>query len=270
MKISLYLVIVLLVSCTETEPIDNQKSTRLNINIETSGLSRATSSSLPLNSEIGLFIVEADNCEKLYYDESKYRNIRATKTIAGWQMDQEVLLKSNPAKVLAYYPYQENYTGLKISLNSETDHSFLYGRGETNVNESSPDVLIRMQSPFSIVRVWLRQSAPGSSVFATKVRLRNIDAQLYSLCTRGNVILSTPSINAAIEGPHFTEIADQGYIWFSDQYKHVDFFVFPCRMRFSEIVFEADIDNKTSQYLIQPTTWEPGKVNEYYLTYNNN
>lgn len=269
MKISLYLFIVLLVSCTETEPIDNRKSTRLNINIETSDVSRSSSASLlPIGAEIGLFIVDPINCEQLYDDESRYRNIRAVKTLDGWKIDRDVILKTYPAKVLAYYPYQENQKDMLIPLNSEVDQDFLFGMGTTEVSESSPAVLIRMQSPFTIVRFWLRQSAPGSSVFATELRIRN-DPQYYSLCTRGNVSLSNQSINATISGPHVSVIDDEGYIWFSDQYRHVDFFVFPCRMRFTEILFEAYINNRYFQYVIPPAFWIPGTVNEYYLTYNN-
>ena len=183
-------------------------------------------------------------------------------------MDQDVILKSYSGKVIAYYPYKEG-TDFSIPLNSEENQNFLFGLGETEVSESSPKVLIRMQSPFTIARFWLKQSAPGSSVFATELRLRNID-QYFSLCTRGHVNLASQSINSILSSPHISVIDDQGYIWFTDKYKHLDFFVFPCRMRTAEIIFEAYINDRYYQYVIPPATWIPGMVNEYYLTFNNN
>ena len=58
--------------------------------------------------------------------------------------------------------------------------------------------------------------------------------------------------------------------WLFHKYRNVDFFVFPCRMRTAEIIFEARIDDRYYQYVIPPATWIPGMVNEYYLTFNNN
>lgn len=268
MKILQNLLLCLLVSCTGATELLESEPVRLKIELEVPSLSRARV--LPAGAEIGLFIVESENAEELYYGETKYKNIRAIKTIDGWELDQEVILKTNPAKVLAYYPYQKNLTEMRIPLDSEVDRDFLFGQGETEVSESSPSVLIRMQSPFTIARFWLRQSAPGSSVFATELRIRNIDPALTSLCTRGNVNLPNQSINPDVNGTHVSVIDDQGYMWFTDQYMYVDFFVFPCRMRFAEIIFEAKIDNRYYNYLIEPATWMPGKANEYYLTFTNN
>lgn len=270
MRTLIYFSIFLLVSCTKKTEINNDNSVRLEISLE-SDLSRSTSaSSLPVGSEIGIFIVESVNMEAIYDgEEEKYRNIRVVRTIDGWRMDQDVILKSFPGKVVAYYPYKEGLTDMYIPLNSEEDRTFLFGQGETEVSESSPKVLIRMQSPFTIVRFWLKQSAPGSSVFATELRLRNIDPY-FSLCTRGHVNLASQSINSILSSPHISVIDDQGYIWFTDKYRNVDFFVFPCRMRATEIVFEAYIDNRYYQYVVPPAIWVPGCVNEYYLTFNNN
>lgn len=268
MRILLYILILLLSSCTKKTETYNDNPVRLEISLE-SDLSRSTSSSLlPIGSEIGIFIVESINMEAIYDGEERYRNIRVVRTLDGWRMDQDVILKSDPVKVVAYYPYKEGQTSMLIPLNSEEDQNFLFGQGETEVSESLPRVLIRMQSPFTIARFWLRQSAPGSSVFATELRLRNIDTQVYSLCTRGSVNLPNQSIKATLSGPHVS-IIDKGYIWFSDKYMHVDFFVFPCRMRTAEIIFEALINDRYYQYVIPPTTWIPGMVNEYYLTFNN-
>ena len=268
MRTLIYFSIFLLVSCTKKTEINNDNSVRLESSVE-SDLSRSASSSLlPVGSEIGIFIVESVNMEAIYDGEERYRNIRVVRTIDGWRMDQDVILKSFPGKVLAYYPYKEG-TDFSIPLNSEEDKTFLFGQGETEVSESSTKVLIRMQSPFTIARFWLKQSAPGSSVFATELRLRN-DPQFTSLCIRGNVGLSTQSINPVLSSPHISVIDDQGYIWFTDKYRNVDFFVFPCRMRTAEIIFEARIDDRYYQYVIPPATWIPGMVNEYYLTFNNN
>lgn len=268
MKILLYFSFILLSSCTTRIESDDNTPVRLEISLE-SDLSRSTSSSLlPVGSEIGIFIVEAVNMEAIYDGEERYRNIRVVRTIDGWRMDQDVILKSFSGKVVAYYPYKEGLTDMYIPLNSEEDKTFLFGLGETEVSESSPKVLIRMQSPYSIVRFWLRQSAPGSSVFATELRLRN-DPQFTSLCTRGHVNLASQSINSILSSPHISVIDDQGYIWFTDKYRNVDFFVFPCRMRATEIIFEARIDDRYYQYVIPPAIWAPGLVNEYYLTFNN-
>lgn len=270
MKILLYFTFFLLAGCTTRTEIDFNDSVKLEINLE-SDLSRSTSANLlPVGSEIGIFIVEAVNMEAIYDgEEEKYRNIRVVRTIDGWRMDQDVILKSFSGKVVAYYPYKEGLTDMYIPLNSEEDKTFLFGQGETEVSESSPKVLIRMQSPFTIARFWLKQSAPGSSVFATELRLRN-DPQFTSLCIRGNVGLSTQSINPVLSSPHISVIDDQGYIWFTDKYRNVDFFVFPCRTRTTEIIFEAYIDDHYYQYVIPPAIWAPGLVNEYYLTFNNN
>lgn len=265
MKILLYFSFILLSSCATIKSDDNTP-VRLEISLG-SDLSRSTSSSLlPVGSEIGIFVIETTS-EAIYDGEERYRNIRVVRTIDGWRMDQDVILKSYPGKVLAYYPYKEG-TDFSIPLNSEEDKKFLFGQGATEVSESSPKVLIRMQSPFTIARFWLRQSAPGSSVFATELRLRN-DPQFTSLCTRGHVNLASQSINSILSSPHISVIDDQGYIWFTDKYRNVDFFVFPCRMRATEIVFEAYIDNRYYQYVVPPATWVPGLVNEYYLTFNN-
>lgn len=269
MKILLYFSFILLSSCTTGTESDDNTPVRLEITLE-SDLSRSTSANLlPVGSEIGIFIVESVNMEAIYDGEERYRNIRVVRTIDGWRMDQDVILKTYPGKVVAYYPYKEGLTDMYIPLNSEVDRTFLFGQGETEVSESSPKVLIRMQSPFTIARFWLKQSAPGSSVFATELRLRNIDPY-FSLCTRGHVNLASQSINSILSSPHISVIDNQGYIWFTDKYRKVDFFVFPCRMRATEIVFEAYIDNRYYQYVVPPAIWVPGCVNEYYLTFNNN
>ncbi len=269
MRTLLLFLFSLLASCTTKIESYVNTPVRLEISLE-SDLSRSTSANLlPVGSEIGIFIVESVNMEAIYDGEERYRNIRVIRTLDGWRMDQDVILKSFPGKVVAYYPYKEGLTDMYIPLNSEEDRTFLFGQGETEVSESSPKVLIRMQSPFTIARFWLKQSAPGSSVFATELRLRN-DPQFTSLCIRGNVGLSTQSINPVLSSPHISVIDDQGYIWFTDKYKNVDFFVFPCRMRTAEIIFEARIDDRYYQYVIPPATWIPGMVNEYYLTFNNN
>lgn len=268
MRTLIYFSIFLLVSCTKQTEINNDNSVHLEISLE-SDLSRSTSSSLlPVGSEIGIFIVESMNMTAIYDGEERYRNIRVVRTIDGWRMDQDVILKSFPGKVLAYYPYKEG-TDFSIPLNSEENQNFLFGLGETEVSESSTKVLIRMQSPFTIARFWLKQSAPGSSVFATELRLRNIDPY-FSLCTRGHVNLASQSINSILNSTHVSVIDDQGYIWFTDKYKYIDFFVFPCRTRTTEIIFEAYIDDHYYQYVIPPAIWAPGLVNEYYLTFNNN
>lgn len=126
----------------------------INPTVLASAGTRATISSFPDNSEIGLFITSG-NISNHYNGVSAYANVKATLNINHWVLSPTVYLSPAPAKVYAYYPYtSENTDGTSIPIEHNTQTDYLIGThtaGQTDINNSNFQVSLSMQHALSLL-----------------------------------------------------------------------------------------------------------------------
>lgn len=161
---------------------------------------RATISSFPDKSEIGLFITSG-NIMNPYNGVSAYTNVKATLNINVWELNPAVYLNPMPATVFAYYPYTpENTDGTSIPIGHNTQTDYLIGThtaGQTEINNANPHVNLSMRHALCMLIFDVYVENYTGNAELTKIEVANATGKTV-LFSESKVNLQTGAITGSI------------------------------------------------------------------------
>lgn len=259
-----------IVSCSKNaEEALNICESTLNVKTNFGNIAtRATISSFPAQSAIGLFVTSG-SLGSNYNTFAGNANVKSVFNGSIWTQTPEVYLSSANATVYAYYPYKSsnnNGTVIPVEHTSQTDYMFgTHSSGQTAVNNGNPNVNLTMKHALSLLQFKLSKINYTGSGIVTKIEICNKSGKT-ALCSEGILNIATGAItNITSKNQPVVLNVSQSLP------ATISALVLPVvsSINAGDILLNFTIDGKTYTAPIPSTTkWEQGKINTYTVTLN--
>lgn len=272
--------VVTLMSCTksENEVCNDSKDAVLGVNptFPDAPATRATISSFPESSEIGLFVTTGLDGNH-YNDVLSNYNVKLTYSGNSWSMSPAVYLSSNPATVFAYYPYNSsnnNRAGIPIEHTSQTD--YLYGThtpGQGVVNSDNATVNLTMKHALSLIQFRLNKENYTGPGVVTKIEIANkkrnvlYSEGIISIETGAFIGISERNTAAFIQNTSGLYTLQSAFP--TTEYAYLKVMVLPVRSleNVGDVAINFTIDGKVYCFEVPDgTAWNSGEKNTYTVT----
>lgn len=235
---------------------------------------KATLSSFPNQSEIGLFITTG-TLGSNYDGVSGNNNVKSTYDGRLWTQEPAVYLSTQNATVFAYYPYAiANNNGAVLPVEHKSQTDYLYGThsgGQAALNNGNPNINLTMKHALSLVQFRMCKQNYTGSATVNKIEISNKVGKTI-LFSQGTMNAITGSITNT-SGKNESAAVSMSYplpiTISSNPAEYPRIMVLPV----DEITNEGDIqilftiDGRLYTYNVPAgTKWEKGKVNTYIVT----
>lgn len=259
-----------LMSCSKNaDNTLNECESTLNVKTNFENVStRATISSFPAQSAIGLFVTRG-SLGSNYNNFAGNTNVKSVFNGSIWTQTPEVYLSPANATVYAYYPYvSSNINGTVIPIEhlSQTDYMFgTHSSGQTAVNSSNPNVNLTMKHALSLLQFKFAKANYTGPGIVTKLEICNKSGKT-ALCSEGVLNIATGTIT-------YTPSKNEPVV-LNASYSiptTVSALVLPVVSSISngDILLNFTIDGKNyTTQVPSATKWEQGKINTYTVTLN--
>lgn len=252
----------------------------------------------PKGSKIGLWIFDKDgNDYSRYTNETTTWNRKATYENSTWIMEEQMTLTDVPAKVVAYYPYQENASSrvktraipptlhivrpiAEIDISSfghnDGQPDYLWGESVDSVDNQHPNA--RIQFKHVLPRITFEvQKSNGNSTDAIYLRnaiLKNSTENGNTICTTGLLYENGSIGKTTVTGQSITNSLLAPVPLDNGETITFDFHVLPTEVAKGSVILSIEVRKGNSgsmQYYdipIPATKWESGKQYTYPVTLN--
>lgn len=233
-----------------------------------------TGTTLPVNAEIGVTLVE-NVADATTYDTETYSNLKYT-TADGtnWAVDGEApLLSSTEGKAIAYFPYGEtvNYKAIALTTDDQIDN--MYSGWVTGINNSAPEANFTMNHAKSAFRVVLKKDAKyGATAIATSITAKSAHFVETATLDATKAAGSNLSGWSTGDGEVTVAIAGAGQTLDTTNDNYTDIMVIPAENAGTEVLFTIaikDANDQTKNYTVTSpftTAMEQGKCYQFTLT----
>ena len=146
---------------------------------------------LPDASNIGISLVAEDGTpyDGVAYDNLKY-TAAGTAPDQTWSTPNVPTLSSNPAKLVAYYPWAENTDYSAVPVETDTQTDYMYSKWLTGLSNANPNANIVMQHALTAVRVALVKGD-----FTADVDVSSVSVKSPAFATAGDMDATTGALS---------------------------------------------------------------------------
>jgi hypothetical protein len=270
--------VINLSSCNNDNEGSNQ-ATALKIQTDIAA-TRATISSFPVNSALGLFVTSGALGSN-YEAVSSNVNVKSLLSSGGvWTLSPAVYLSNDDATVFAYYPYDAAKTnGAAIGVEQTSQTDFMYGThttGQSGINNGNPTVNLTMKHALALVQFKMSETNYPGTAKLTKVEIAN-GAGKTLLLSEGSMNLSSGAItnttgknvSAFVENSSTGLLASIPAVASTDENTYPKVMVLPtaATVAAGDLMIYFTIDGKVYSWSVpSATTWKSGTKNTYSVT----
>lgn len=270
--------VINLSSCNNDNEGSNQ-ATALKIQTDIAA-TRATISSFPVNSSLGLFVTTG-TLGSNYESVASNTNVKSTLSSSGtWALSPAVYLSNDDATVFAYYPYDAAKTnGTTIGMEHASQTDYMYGThttGQSGINNGNPTVNLTMKHALALVQFKMSASNYPGTAKLTKVEIAN-GAGKTLLFSEGSMNLSSgvitnttgKNVSAFVENTSTGLLASIPTTASTDESTYPKVMVLPtaATVAAGDLMIYFTIDGKVYSWSVpSATTWKSGTKNTYSVT----
>lgn len=302
-KLYYYCLAAILVACNVEDEnlLEKGKSAQLTISTEivtTRSFHTNIYNAFGEGSKIGLWIFDKNgNDYSRYTNETTTWNRKATYENSTWIMEEPMTLTDVPAKVVAYYPYQENASSgvrtraipptlrilrpiaeIDIASYGHNDGQpdYLWGESVDSVDNQHPNA--RIQFKHVLPRITFEvQKSNGNSTDAIYLRnaiLKNSTDNGNTICTTGFLYENGSIGKTTVTGQSITNSLLAPVLLDNGETRTFDFHVLPTEVTEGSVILSIEISKGSLgslQYYdipIPATKWESGKQYTYPVKLN--
>jgi hypothetical protein len=250
------------------------------LKIQTDIATRATLSSFPVNSSLGLFVTTG-TLGSNYESVASNANVKSTLSSSGvWTLSPAVYLSNDDATVFAYYPYDAAKTnGAAIGLEHASQTDYMYGThtaGQNGINNGNPTVNLTMKHALALVQFKMSATNYPGTGKLTKVEIAN-GAGKTLLFSEAAMNISSGSItnttgknaSAFVENNSTGLLASLPTVASTDENTYPKVMVLPTAATAAagDLMIYFTIDGKVYSWSVpSATTWKSGTKNTYSVT----
>ena len=243
-------------ACTNEEGIvDNSTDLRIRTSIESRAV--ITSTSFSKGDNIGISLPE----------QTKKSNILATYNGNDWELSKRIPLSVKEEPVYAYYPYNGDYTDLKVPVWIDGTTDYLYGKSQGNVNMSNSEAHLVFKHALARITFSIKLSNENSSSKTlSEIILKNV-GEITAISNWGMMDITTGEFIEKTVGNVHYKLEDKSIS--SNNLLNIDMLVIPTIIETGNQV-EAVFFINGKQYVIPmpAATWEAGQQYTYPITIN--
>lgn len=243
-------------ACTNEEGIvDNSTDLRISTSIESRAV--ITSTTFSKGDNIGISLPE----------QTKKSNILATYNGNDWELSKRIPLSVKEEPVYAYYPYNGDYTDLKVPVWIDGTTDYLYGKSQGNVNMSNSEAHLVFKHALARITFSIKLSNENSSSKTlSEIILKNV-GEITAISNWGMMDITTGEFIEKTVGNVHYKLEDKSIS--SNNLLNIDMLVIPTIIETGNQV-EAVFFINGKQYVIPmpAATWEAGQQYTYPITIN--
>lgn len=235
-------------------------------------------------SVIGMHIF-SEATSAIYNRNTNYNNIKATASLKdnkiSWHQSPEVLLKTEPVIVYAYYPYQPQTffdvtcIPVKISADASLTNDYMYGThatGQKVVNKVNPLVMLNMNHALALISFQISLNTQTSASYQLQAVQIGNKAGGTTLKGRGLLNLKTGIITGITDSNVSTRLQLTTPVELTTVPSKIQqLMTIPTKEKIKEGDVEVlfYINGKTYKYIIPDhTEWRKGYNYLYHLGFN--
>lgn len=248
--------------------------------------------------EIGIWLFD-----KIGYDYSRYTgettdlNRKVVFKNSTWNMEEVVTLTDVPAKVVAYYPYQENVVSevrrraipptyhlsyliadINIASYAHNDgqQDYLWGESIDSVDSRHPNAQLRFKHVLPRITFEVQKGNDNADdvIYLRSAILKNSTDNGNTICTTGH-LSDNGSVSKSYEtGQSITNGYTVPVLLNKEETQNFDFLVLPTEVAEGSVILSIEVRKGSSgslQYYdipIPATKWESGKQYTYPVKLN--
>ena len=247
---------------------------------------------------IGYYLFDkAGNDYSRYNSKTTAWNKKAVLKNSVWNIEESMTITDVPAKVVAYYPYQENSSSqsntraipptLRIiypltSINIESyphndgQQDYLWGESIDSVDSRQPNARIQFKHVLPHLTFEIQKSSSNADdvIYIRTATLKNSYDQGNTICTTGTLYENGSVRKSGTVGQTISNGYAVAVLLNKDEARTFDFLVIPPEVAEGSVVLSIEARKGTSgafQYYdisLPATKWESGKRYTYPVTLN--
>lgn len=232
-----------------------------------------------------------------YTNETTAWNRKAVFKNSTWNMDETITLTDVPAKVVAYYPYQETSSsnsrtratphGLYITkpiadidiasfAHGDGQQDYLWGESIDSVDSHHPNARIQFKHILPRITFEVQKSSDNATdeIYLRSAILKNSADNDNTICTTGKLYENGSVYKSDATGQSITNGYTAPVLLNKSETRTFDFLVLPTEVEKGSVILRIEVLKGTAgnfQYYdipIPATKWESGKQYTYPVTLN--